>query len=76
MMGQQRSPGTGRRYPLTLVCRVWRVGRSSVSAAPAAAGAAVATAAGKRGPHTALSDAALVARIRELLAPAPFHGAG
>jgi transposase InsO family protein len=76
MMSQQRSPGTDRRYPLTLVCRVWQVGRSSVYAAPAAAGAAGATATGKRGPHTALSDADLVARIREVLAQAPFHGEG
>ena len=75
-MSEQSSPGTGRRYPLTLVCRVWRVARSSAYAAPAAAGGAAIPAPGKRGPHTLVSDADLVERIRHVLAEAPFHGEG
>jgi len=75
-MSTQISPGTGRRYPLTLVCRVWRVARSSAYAASAVAGGAAGTAPGKRGPHTAISDADLVDHIREVLAHTPFHGEG
>jgi len=55
------SPGTGRRYPLTVICQVFRVPRSSVYAAqgpPASAGAP-----GKRGPQTRWPDAELVAGI-------------
>ena len=44
------SPGTGRRYPLTLICRVFRVSRSSVYAAQAPP--APARPPGKRGPRT------------------------
>jgi putative transposase len=71
-MRQAISPGTGRRYPLALVCRVWRVARSSVYAPPASAGGAP----GKRGPRTAVSDMELVDRIRRVLAASPFHGEG
>ncbi len=35
-MKQQRSPGTGHRYPLTMICQVYRLARSSVYAAGAA----------------------------------------
>jgi len=60
------SPSTGRRYPLTMVCAVFRVARSTVYAAPAPRSAA---ALGKRGPQTATSDAALVVAIRAVLGP-------
>ncbi len=68
------SPSTSRRYPLTMICQVWRVARSSVYAAalPAAAGPAP----GKRGPKTRVSDADLVATIRGILRETPFHGEG
>ena len=70
-MRQQRSPGTGRRYPLTMICQTYRLARSSVYAvAPAAPGA------GKRGPRTAVSDAEAVEEIRTVLAACPFHGEG
>ena len=78
-MSQQLSPGVGRRYPLTLVCQVWRVARSSVyaSSSPPAGGEEDGTrAAGKRGPRMAVSDAELVERIRQVLATTPFHGEG
>ena len=68
------SPGTGRRYPLTMICQVFRVSRSSVYAAqapPAPAGPP-----GKRGPKTRWVDAELVAGIRAILAASPFHGEG
>lgn len=75
-MSEQTSPGTGRRYPLTLICQVWRMARSTVYATPASAGGAAGAVAGKRGPSTALSDAVLVERIRHVLAATPFHGEG
>jgi hypothetical protein len=34
-MSRQRSADTGRRYPLTMICRVYRLARSSVYAAVA-----------------------------------------
>jgi putative transposase len=73
-MRVQVSPGTGRRYPLTLICQVFRVPRSSVYAAqasPVPAGSP-----GKRGPKTRWADAELVAGIRAILAASPFHGEG
>ncbi|MGH7393870.1 MAG: transposase [Candidatus Rokuibacteriota bacterium] len=69
------SPRTGRRYPLTMICASFRVGRSSVYAAAAPAPKAAAPP-GKRGPKTMTSDAALVAGIRAVLAASPFHGEG
>jgi putative transposase len=68
------SPTTSRRYPLRMICGVWRVARSSVYAAvlPPAASAAP----GKRGPKTRVSDADLVAAIRGILRETPFHGEG
>lgn len=69
-----RSPGTGARYPLTLICRIFRVSRSSVYAVltpPAPAGLP-----GKRGPKTRWSDAEIVDGIRTILTTSPFHGEG
>src|SRR5437867_3010121 len=67
------SPSTGRRYPLTMVCTVFRVARSTVYAAPSPRPAGTL---GKRGPKTATSDAELVGAIRAVLAATPFHGEG
>ena len=51
-MRERRSPGTGRRYPLTMICTTYRLARSSVYAtAPAAS----AEPRGKRGPKTPIS---------------------
>ena len=69
------SPETGRRYPLTMICAVFRVPRSTVYRATAAAPAAVRVAA-KRGPKTAYSDAEVVEAIHAVLAASPFHGEG
>ena len=68
------NPSTNRRYPLTMLCQVWRVARSSVYAA-AAPGVATAGP-GKRGPKTRVGDADLVVAIRDLLRETPFHGEG
>jgi transposase InsO family protein len=58
-----------------MICAVWRVARSSVYAASAAARPSAGTP-GKRGPKPEVSDAAIVAAIREILAASPFHGEG
>jgi putative transposase len=70
-MSRAISPVTGKPYGLAAVCRVWRLARSGVyrpSASP--------TAAQRRGPLGAMSDAALTTAIRGVLAASPFHGEG
>ena len=69
------SPGTGRRYPLTMVCAVLRVPRSTVYVAMAPGPVAPIIRA-KRGPKTAVSNAEIVEAIRAVLAATPFHGEG
>ena len=69
------SPGTGRRYPLTMICAALRVPRSTMYLAMAAApGVPVLRA--KRGPKTAVSDSELITAIRAVLVATPFHGEG
>jgi putative transposase len=68
------SRSTGRRYPLTMICQVYRVARSTVYAQ--ATGEPVTEPAPKRGPKTTVSDAELLVAIRRVLAEAPFHGEG
>ena len=77
-MTTRLSPGTGRRYPLTMVCRVYRVARSTVYATPTTPAplTLVAPAAPTRGPKPTTSDAEVVAAIRAILAATPFHGEG
>jgi putative transposase len=72
-MSTQISPATSRRYPLTMVCAVYRVPRTTVYAQTEVT---VGLVAGKRGPHTAATDDDLVAAIRTILADTPFHGEG
>jgi putative transposase len=69
------SPGTGHRYPLTMICAscgcrarrfTWRWRRGPVVPALRA----------KRGPKTAVGDAEIVEAIRAMLAATPFHGEG
>lgn len=69
-----QSPSTGRRYPLTMICRIWRVPRSSVYAA--AESAPERALPGKRGPRPLVRDEQLVAAIRTVLAETPFYGEG
>ena len=70
----QVSRSTGRPYPLTVVCQVLRISRSSVYAAQAPPGPSGPPR--KRGPKTRWGDAAVVAGIRAVLAASPFHGEG
>jgi putative transposase len=69
------SPGTGHRYPLTMICAVLRVPRSTVYMAMAP-GPVVPALSAKRGPKTAVGDAEIVEAIRAVLAATPFHGEG
>lgn len=74
-MSQQCSPFTHRRYPLTMVCASYRVARATVYAQTGSVATAAPTRA-KRGPKTAVSDAALIDAMRQVLADSPFHGEG
>jgi len=71
------SPSTGRRYPLTLVCEVFRIARSTVywtrKRRDGQEGAPVRR---KRGPRTELSDEELLEEIRRVLKESPFLGEG
>ena len=72
-MSRVTSPVTGKSYGLATVCRIWRLARSGVycrlSPTPAAPPQ-------RRGPTGAMTDAALTAAIRAVLAASPFHGEG
>ena len=74
-MRRALSPRTGRRYPLTMICDIFRVPRSTVYRMTAP-GHTVPLIAAKRGPKTAHSDAEVVEAIRAVLAATPFHGEG
>ena len=50
-MSGQVSPSTGRRYPLTMICQIYRLARSSIYAARGPRGPQR-PAAAKRGPKT------------------------
>ena len=69
------SPATGRRYPLTMVCEVYRTARSGVYAARGGREDA-AVIVRKRGPRTLWSDEQLVEAIRSVLRESPFLGEG
>ena len=68
------SPSTGRPYPMTWVCGVFRVPRSTVYAHRARTTSE--TSPGKRGPRTAVSDERLLEEIRSVIRESPFHGEG
>jgi hypothetical protein len=68
------SPATGQPYPLTMICAVSRVTRSTVYAAVTAAPPVARRVLAKRGPKTPTSDTDVVVAIRAVLATAPFHG--
>lgn len=76
-MSGTRSPGTGRRYPLSLVCRVYRVARSSVYAGGGSEQQVGAERSARpRGPRPLVPDSVLLSRIRAVIAQSPFHGEG
>ena len=72
-MSRSVSPVSGKPYGLAAVCRVWRLARSGVyrHLSPSSN-----TPPGRRGPVGPMSDAALTAAIRGVLAASPFHGEG
>lgn len=70
------SEGTGRPYPLTMICEVWRVARSTVYAARRRPCPASGPELQKRGPKTELSDEELVVEIRAVLKKSKFLGEG
>ena len=70
------SPGTGRTYPLTLICEVWRVARSTVYAVRDRAVETLTVEPKKRGPKTKLSDDELLVEIRLVLKESDFLGEG
>ena len=70
------SPWTGQAYPLTMICEVWRVGRSTVYAARDREESDGPADLKKRGPKTKLSDEALVEKIRQVLKESDFLGEG
>jgi putative transposase len=74
-MSRAASPFTGRRYGVVRVTREWEMARSSFyhQRAVAAQPNRVLL---RRGPKTAWSDAALLEKIREVLAASPFYGEG
>jgi len=69
------SPTTGGRYPLTMICDVWGVARSTVYLAQDQAKDEPRERM-KRGPKTELSDEALVEAIREVIEQSDFLGEG
>jgi transposase InsO family protein len=73
-MSAATSPASGRVYGVKRVCAVWAFPRASYYATNPAAPAPAAP--GKRGPKTALDDAALLALIRTDLTQSPFRGEG
>jgi putative transposase len=74
-MSETGSPSTQRRYGLARVCRMWEVARSTVYCAQAREAASTKPAQ-KRGPKPRWSDEELLAKIRAVLAAAPFLGEG
>jgi HTH-like domain len=66
------SPSTGQRYPLSMICRIYRLARSSAYAArrpePSQSG--------RRGPRVKVSDEQLLALIREVLSGESFTSEG
>jgi len=74
-MSTATSVSARRVYGLQRVCAAWGVPRSSYYAA-LPVGPERSAVLGKRGPKTALDDAALLTLIREDLASSPFKGEG
>ena len=70
------SLGTGRRYPLTMVCEVWRVARSTVYTMRARGLGSEVGEPRKRGPKTEITDEELVSEIRGVLRESDFLGEG
>lgn len=72
-MSRRVSPVSSKPYGLAVICRVWRIARSGIYRHRAAHSASPSQ---RRGPVGALSDEALIAAIRAVIAASPFHGEG
>ena len=75
-MSQTTSATTGRCYGLKRVCRTWERSRSALYARRARLQRPTRADGPRRGPTPALSDAQLLAAIRNDLARSPFQGEG
>ena len=75
-MSRAVSPVSGKPYGLAAVCRVWRLARSGVYRHLSPPRSDTPPPARRRGPTGAMSDDALTAAIRAVLAASPFHGEG
>ncbi len=76
-MSASTSAATGRAYGVERACDAFGVARSSFYARRARSAAQPAAAAsGRRGPRPQVTDADLLARIRNDLATSPFRGEG
>lgn len=74
-MSAALSPGTGRRYGLLLVSRIWAVSRATVYRYRRRA-QELPPARKRPGPIGPMTDSALVTAIKQLLKISPFHGEG
>lgn len=74
-MSRAGSPSTGRIYGVVHVTREWEMARSSFYYQRRLAGQPLRVLQ-RRGPKTAWSDAALLEKIRAVLAASPFYGEG
>jgi putative transposase len=74
-MSRAVSPVNGKPYGLAAVCRVWRLARSGVYRHPSPPRSDTPPPR-RRGPTGAMSDDALTAAIRAVLAASPFYGEG
>jgi transposase InsO family protein len=72
-MSHQASPSTQERYGITRVLQVWALPRSTFYAQRVRQAQ---PATGRRGRTPILDDAALLVRIRAVIAESPFHGEG
>jgi putative transposase len=70
------SEATGRPYPVTMVCEVLEVARSSFYALERQLELFERPVVGKRGPRPVVSDEAVLGAIRADLEGSPFHGEG
>jgi transposase InsO family protein len=74
-MSVELSAGTGRRYGLLLVSRIWAVSRATVYRYRRRA-QELPSARKRPGPVGPMTDSALVTAIKRLLEISPFHGEG
>lgn len=74
-MSAELSPGTGRRYGLLLVSRIWAVSRATIYRQRQRA-QELPPARKRPGPIGPMTDSALVTAIKRLLQISPFHGEG